>query len=78
MAHEYADFRNGVRDQLKNRFRAWEVSEEELEKFVDLNEGQVMDAYNAYLNPKPIDKRDDEARFKSGISAVSMCLEYSY
>ena len=78
MAREYSDFRQAVKDQLKEGLSAWELSDEDLEKYVQQEDEQIMSAYEYYLHPKDTDKRDPEARFKSGVSTVAMCLEYSY
>ena len=78
MARSYSDFRNDVKKQLKTRLSAQELSDDELEDYVLKEEEQIKSAYEAYTKPRLNDNRDDEARYKSGVSTVSMCLEYCF
>ena len=78
MNRSYEDFRDAVKEQLKDRLSAWELSDEDLEKYVQKEEDQIKSAYEAYTKPRLNDDRTNEARFSSGVSTVSMCLEYCY
>ena len=78
MKHEYAEFREKVKAELKKRLAVWELSEEDLEKYVQQEEEEIKGAYRGYLNPKENDTREDDIRFDTGVSTVAMCLEYCY
>ena len=78
MEHSYAAFRQGVKDDLRGSLSAWKLSEEDLEKFVAQEEGQIKGAYEDFLNPRPNDKREEGIRFKTGISTIAYCLQMCY
>ena len=78
MGRSYEDFRAAVKEQLKERLSAWDLSAADLEEYVRKEEDQIKSAYEAYTKPRLNDDRTDEARFASGVSTVSMCLEYCY
>lgn len=78
MARPYSEFRNDVKEGLRESLAVWKLTDEQLEAYVQKEEDQIKDAYGYYLKPKETDTRDEEARYASGVSTVSMCLEYCY
>ena len=78
LKREYSEFRNGVKEQLKQRLSAWNLSDEDLEKYLAQEEEQIKGAYEDYVNPDLKYSMDDDSRFKSEISSIAMCLEYCY
>ena len=78
MERSYEAFRALVREDVKKRLACFELSDEDIDKFLNAEEDQIKGAYQAYAEKDPDDMRSDEARFNGEASTVSMCLEYCY
>ena len=74
----YEKFRRLVKDKLRKNLAAWDLSEEDLEKYMQQEEEQIKGAYNGYLNPGERDTRADDARFDADASTIAYCLEMCY
>lgn len=78
MDTSYEAFRRLVREEMKGRLSRFDISEQELDAYLEKEEEQIKGAYKGYLNPEENDTREDRVRFEVGASTVSMCLEYCY
>ena len=76
--HTYEKFRQLVKDKLRKNLAKWELSEEDLEKYMQQEEDQIKGAHNHYLNPRENDTRADDVRFDIGASTIAYCLEMCY
>ena len=74
----YEKFRQLVKDKLRKNLAAWDLSEEDLEKYMQQEEEQIKGAYDDYLNPDEGDTRADDVRFDVGASTIAYCLEMCY
>ena len=74
----YEKFRQLVKDKLSENLATWDLSEEDLEKYVQQEEEQIKGAYDGYLNPRESDMRADDVRFDVDASTIAYCLEMCY
>ena len=78
MKHTYDEFRRETKKRLRENLAAHNLSDEDLENYVQQEEDQVKGAYEGYLHPRENDTREDDVRFMMGASSIAMCLEYCY
>lgn len=78
MENTYEAFYNSVWKEVKKRLSCFELTDEEVDNYIQKEEDQIKSAYSGFLRKNANDARSDEARFVSAVNTVAMCLEYCY
>ena len=78
----YQQFWDAVKEKLARNLACWELTEDQIEEYMDREENQIKGAYKNYAEDRYESVRNrvrtEEACFKSSVSSVAYCLEMCY
>lgn len=78
MKHDYSEFRELVKAELRKRLACFEPTDEDFENFLKAEEDQIKGEYRHYSEDPLPDGMTPEAFYKSCVASIAMCLEYCY
>ncbi|MBR2800345.1 MAG: hypothetical protein IKE04_05660 [Oscillospiraceae bacterium] len=80
--YSYEDFRQAVKEMLKDCLRVWKLTPEALEAYMKQEEDQIKSAYDGYAEDLDGGVRDgrrtEDQCFQFDASTVAYCLELCY